>query len=131
MEEWGRSGGGYSRRVGAVDEFQVNTSNYSSEYGRSAGAVINTVTKSGTNAIHGESYYYRRNNTIGAANEFTTIPVQTSPGVFSLVNFKPTDLRDRWGFGIGGPIIRGKLFFFLGVSGFHPHLPRTSAAGEP
>ena len=130
-EERGRTRAGYSTPLAAVDEFQVNTSNYSSEYGRSAGAVINTVTKSGTNAIHGESYYYRRNNTIGAANEFTTIPVQTSPGVFSLVNFKPTDLRDRWGFGIGGPIIRDKLFFFVAFDGYHRNFPGTAVAGKP
>ncbi len=130
-EERGRTRAGYSTPLAAVDEFQVNTSNYSSEYGRSAGAVINTVTKSGTNNIHGEAYYYRRNNTIGAANEFTTIAVQTAPGTFSPVHFKPTDLRDRWGLGIGGPVMKDKLFWFLAYDGFHHNFPGTAVTGNP
>ncbi len=130
-EERGRTRAGYSTPMTAVDEFQVNTSNYSSEYGRSAGGVVNTVTKSGTNTIHGETYYYRRNNTIGAANEFTTIQVQSSPGVFSPINFKPTDLRDRWGFGIGGPLMKDKLFWFLAYDGFHHNFPGTAVASNP
>ena len=56
-EERGRTRAGYSTPKSAIDEFQVNTSNYSSEYGRSAGGVINTVTKSGTNGIHGETLF--------------------------------------------------------------------------
>src|SRR6202000_2568448 len=55
-EERGRTRIGYSTPKAAVEEFQVNTSNYSAEYGRSAGGVVNTVTKSGTNQIHGEVY---------------------------------------------------------------------------
>src|SRR5882672_11627083 len=130
-EERGRTRAGFSSPMAAVDEFQVNTSNYSSEYGRSAGGVVNTVTKSGTNTIHGETYYYRRNNTIGAANEFTTIQTQTAPGVFSPVHFKPTDLRDRWGFGIGGPLLKDKLFWFVAYDGFHHNFPGTGVASNP
>src|SRR5260370_37723984 len=85
-EERGRTRAGYSTPMTAVDEFQVNTSNYSSEYGRSAGGVVNTVTKSGTNTIHGETYYYRRHNTICPANEFTNLQVQISPGAFRPTN---------------------------------------------
>src|SRR5947199_9540181 len=61
-EERGRTRAGYSTPKVAVQEFQVNTSNYSSEYGRAAGAVINTVTKSGSNSFHGELYFYDRDN---------------------------------------------------------------------
>jgi hypothetical protein len=131
-EERGRTRVGYSTPMAAVDEFQVNTSNYSSEYGRSAGGVINTVTKSGTNAIHGEAYYYRRDNDFGAANKFTVIQVPTStPGVFTPVNFKPTDKRDRWGFGIGGPLMKDKLFWFVAYDGYHRNFPGTGVASNP
>src|SRR5260221_37160 len=57
-EERGRTRIGYSSPMAAVDEFQVNTSNHSSEYGRSAGGVVNTVTQSRTNALHRATYYY-------------------------------------------------------------------------
>ena len=70
-EERGRTRAGYSTPKAAIEEFQVNTSNYSAEYGRSAGGVVNTVTKSGTNSIHGEGYFYDRDNDWGATNPFT------------------------------------------------------------
>ena len=130
-EERGRTRIGYSTPPTAVDEFQVNTSNYSSEYGRSAGGVINTVTKSGTNAIHGEGYFYDRDNSWSAANEFTTIFVPTAPGVFSKVNFKPTDWRKRAGFSVGGPLIKDRLFWFVAYDWYHRNFPGTAVAGNP
>jgi hypothetical protein len=84
-EERGRTRAGYSSAKAAVQEFQVNTSNYSAEYGRAAGAVINTVSKSGTNQYHGEAYFYDRDNEWGATNPFTTILKQSSTGVFNPV----------------------------------------------
>src|SRR6267154_2643101 len=116
-EERGRTRVGYSTPQSAVEEFQVNTSNYSAEYGQSAGGVVNTVTKSGTNALHGELYYYRRDNDFGAANAFTSVNVANPAGGFSPQNFKPTDKRDRWGFGVGGAIKKDRLFWFLAYDG--------------
>src|SRR6266478_660143 len=110
-EERGRTRAGYSSAKAAVEEFQVNTSNYTSEYGRAAGAVVNTVTKSGTNHYHGEAYFFDRDNEWGATNPFTKITTQTSPGVFTSNPIKPTDVRKIWGGGIGGPIFKDKLFF--------------------
>ncbi|HEY0100865.1 MAG TPA: carboxypeptidase regulatory-like domain-containing protein, partial [Pyrinomonadaceae bacterium] len=69
-EERGRTRISYVVSQAAIREFQVNTSNYSAEYGRAAGAVINTVTKSGTNDFHGDLFYYNRNNRFGATNPF-------------------------------------------------------------
>ena len=112
-EERGRTRAGYSSAKAAVQEFQVNTSNYSAEYGRSAGGVINTVTKSGTNALHGEMYFYDRDNDWGAVNPFTVLTTQTSPGVFTPAPYKPKDWRKISGFALGGPIKKDKLFFFL------------------
>ena len=51
----------------AIREFQVNTSNYSAEYGRAAGGVTNAVTKSGTNKLHGDAFFYDRDNRLGAS----------------------------------------------------------------
>ncbi len=114
-EERGRTRAGYSTPKSAIEEFQVNTSNYSSEYGRSAGGVINTVTKSGTNGIHGETYFYDRDNVWGAANAFTAINVQTAPGVFTPQNFKPTDWRKMAGGAVGGACYQGQTVLLYGL----------------
>ncbi len=71
-EERGRTRLSYSLSLAAVQEFQVTTSNYSAEYGRAAGGVVNAVTKSGGNTIQGEGFYYIRDNKWGAQNPFTT-----------------------------------------------------------
>jgi hypothetical protein len=131
-EERGRTRAGYSTPKAAVDEFQVNTSDYSAEYGRAAGGVINTVTKSGTNTIHGEGYFYDRDNVWGAANAFTTEFVPSStPGVFNKVNFKPTDWRKMAGFSVGGPLIKDKLFLQVTYDWYHRNFPGTAVASNP
>src|SRR5215472_5676807 len=84
-EERGRTRAGYSSPKVAVQEFQVDTSNYSAEYGQAAGGVVNTVTKSGSNLIHGEAYFYDRDNSWGATNPFTTI-TQAQSGTFTCAN---------------------------------------------
>lgn len=131
-EERGRTRIGYSTPKEAVQEFQVNTSNYSSEYGRSAGGVVNTVTKSGTNQIHGSGYFFDRDNVWGAANAFTTVATQATPGgPFNVVNFKPTDWRKMAGFGVGGPLIKDKLFLYVAYDWYHRNFPGTAVASNP
>jgi hypothetical protein len=71
-EERGRTRISYSISQAAIREFQVNTSSYSAEYGRSAGGVVNAITKSGTNEFHGGAFYYQRNNKWGARNPLAT-----------------------------------------------------------
>ncbi|HXG85555.1 MAG TPA: TonB-dependent receptor [Pyrinomonadaceae bacterium] len=111
-EERGRTRINYVISQSAVREFQVNTSNYSAEYGRSAGGVINTVTKSGTNELHGELFYYNRNNRNGARNPLATrtLLVNGSPVI---VGIKPIDVRQQFGGAVGGPVIKDRLFFFF------------------
>ncbi|HWY68412.1 MAG TPA: carboxypeptidase regulatory-like domain-containing protein [Terriglobales bacterium] len=130
-EERGRTRAGYSSPKVAVQEFQINTSNYSSEYGRAAGAVINTVTKSGTNSFHGELYFYDRDNDWGAKNPFTKVTTQTSPGVFTQSVIKPKDWRKMWGLGVGGPIIKDKLFFFFTYDQYRRNFPGLGTLTSP
>ncbi len=130
-EERGRTRIGYSSAKAAVQEFQVNTSNYSAEYGRAAGAVVNTVTKSGTNQYHGEVYFYDRDNSWGAINPFTTLTTQTSPGVFTTSPYAPTDVRKMYGFGLGGPIKKDKIFFFFAFDRYDRNFPGTAKATSP
>jgi hypothetical protein len=107
-EERGRTRIQYSVSQAAVREFQVNTSNYSAEYGRAAGGVINTVTRSGTNDFHGQVFYFQRNNRWGARNPSALLPSASGP-----VAIKPEDVRHQFGGAIGGPIVKDKLFFFF------------------
>ena len=130
-EERGRTRAGYSTPRVAVQEFQVNTSNYSAEYGRAAGAVINTVTRSGTNQFHGEGYFLDRDNDWGAVNHFNTITTQTSPGVFQSTVVNPKDWRKISGGGIGGPIIKDKLFFFFTYDQYRRVFPGVALESGP
>ncbi|HEX4277071.1 MAG TPA: TonB-dependent receptor [Bryobacteraceae bacterium] len=98
---------GYSSQVvqpspDAIAEFKVITSNFSAEYGRVGGGVINAVLRSGSNQFHGTAYEFLRNTSLNAVG-FTF-----SPTVF----LKPTLQRNQFGATIGGPIIKNKLFFF-------------------
>ncbi|HTC94066.1 MAG TPA: TonB-dependent receptor [Terriglobales bacterium] len=131
-EERGRTRAGYSTPKVAIEEFQVNTSNYSAEYGRSAGGVVNTVTKSGTNQIHGEAYFYDRDNDWGATNPFSKIQVPNATGTaFNPVPFKPKDWRKMTGFGVGGPAIKDKLFWFLAYDYYIRNFPGFGVASNP
>jgi hypothetical protein len=113
-EERGRTRISYSISQAAIREFQVNTSSYSAEYGRSAGGVVNAITKSGTNEFHGGVFYYQRNNKWGARNPlaFRSVPNPNGAG-FVPEGFKPEDVRHQFGGTIGGPIAKDKAFFFF------------------
>lgn len=111
-EERGRTRIGYVISQAAIREYQVNTSNYSAEYGRSAGGVINAVTKSGTNEFHGSGFFFDRNNKWGARNPKSFI-TQIVNGVPTPVALKPKDVRYQFGGTVGGPIVKDKAFFFF------------------
>jgi len=130
-EERGRTRAGYSTAQTAIREFQVNTGVYSAEFGRAVGGVVNSVTKSGTNALHGEAYFYHRGDELAAPNPYTTTVVYNpTTGVASQINFKPKDKRNQYGFGIGGPIIKDKLFFFYAFDEYRRNFPGTARAGN-
>jgi outer membrane receptor protein involved in Fe transport len=124
-EERGRTRISYSISQSAIREFQVNTSSYSAEYGRSAGGVVNAVTKSGTNEFHGDAFYFQRNNKWGARNPRSFI-TQNVGGVFTPVAFKPVDVRHQFGGTIGGPIVKDKAFFFFSYDEQRRNFPGVS-----
>ena len=131
-EERGRTRASYSVSQVAVQEFQVNSSNYSAEYGRAAGGVINTVTRSGGNQFHGELFFYDRDNVLGAENPYTTLTTQVA-GSSNYVTYpyKPKDWRKQWGFGAGGPLLRNKLFWFYSYDQSQRNFPGTARASDP
>ena len=131
-EERGRTRAGYSTAQSAVREFQVATGVYSAELGRAVGGVVNSVTKSGTNSLHGEAFFYNRNSSRsafqpGATN--TTFNATTNAYVTS--PFRPKDNRNQYGFGVGGPIIKDKLFFFYAFDAYRRNFPGTAKANNP
>jgi hypothetical protein len=129
-EERGRTRSAYSISQGAIREFQVNTSNYSAEYGRSAGGVTNAVTKSGTNEFHGSGFIYDRNNKWGARNPRSTI-TQLVNGVSTPVAFKAKDVRYQFGGTVGGPIVKDKAFFFFSYDQQKRNFPGVSVFTSP
>jgi hypothetical protein len=129
-EERGRTRISYSISQSAIREFQVNTSNYSAEYGRAAGGVTNAVTKSGTNELHGDAFYFQRNNELGARNPraFQTVLVN---GVSTQVGIKPEDVRHQFGGTLGGPIAKDKLFFFFSYDQQKRNFPGLGVFADP
>src|SRR5690349_1075103 len=125
-EERGRTRISYSTSEASIQEFQVNTSNYSAEYGRAAGGVVNAVTKSGTNQIHGDVFWYDRSSDWGAINPFQLHRVN---GV--LVPFLPENKRHQFGGGIGGALVKGKLFWFFSADQQLQPFPAVANSGTP
>src|SRR5437660_7665228 len=95
---------GGSLGVDAIQEFSVLTSNYSAEYGKTSGGVINAITRSGTGAFHGSAYEFLRNSVLDARNFFD------GPQI-------PSFKRNQFGGSIGGPIIPKRTFFFADYEG--------------
>ncbi|MDX6404137.1 MAG: hypothetical protein QOH70_1592 [Blastocatellia bacterium] len=129
-EERGRTRIGYVISQAAIREYQVNTSNYSAEYGRSAGGVINAVTKSGTNQFHGTAFLFDRNNKWGARNPRSFVN-QLIGGVSTPVAYKAPDVRYQFGGAIGGPIVKDKAFFFFSYDQQKRNFPGVAVFSVP
>jgi hypothetical protein len=111
-EERGRTREAYSTSGSAVREFAVNTGVYSAEYGRAAGGVVTSVTKSGSNQLHGQAYFYDRESKWNAFNDFSKLTtLNTTTNTYVAAPIKPEDLRKIYGFTVGGAIIQDKLFW--------------------
>ncbi len=90
----------------ALQEFKVQTGSFSAEFGHSAGAVVNASIKSGTNQVHGDAWEYMRNNDLGEAS-----PTEWASGVTTPTSVLPYH-QNQFGFTLGGPVVKNKLFFF-------------------
>jgi hypothetical protein len=101
----GIAGGLSTPNIDATQEFRVITGNFNAEYGRNTGAVINVVTKNGTNDFHGNAYIYYRSDRF-SARDFFDVSGEAAPLQ-----------RKQFGASIGGPIMKDKLFFFFNYEG--------------
>jgi Carboxypeptidase regulatory-like domain/TonB dependent receptor len=88
----------------AIQEVQVQTLNFSAEYGRNDGAIVNVITRSGTNSFHGDAFYSGRNTALNTRNYFDQVA-------------KTPLHQNQFGAALGGPIIKDKTFFFLAYEG--------------
>lgn len=88
--------------IDAIQEFKILRNSYGPEYGQAMGAIVNIVTKGGTNQFHGGAYYFGRNDALNATDYFNNL------------NGTPKDKlrRNDYGYNLGGPIVKDKLFFF-------------------
>src|SRR5216683_1790379 len=109
---------GGSLGVDAIQEFSVLTSNYSAEYGKTSGGVINAITRSGTGAFHGSAYEFLRNSALDARNFFDDTKI-------------PSFKRNQFGGSIGGPIIRERTFFFFDYEGIRQSKGITAVTTVP
>jgi hypothetical protein len=100
-----------------VQEFRVSSNGYGAESGRAGGAVVNVVTKSGTNQWHGSAFYYLRDSSIGGA----------AP---AFVGFNPGNRQHQFGATLGGPIQRSKTFLFAGYDQHIFHVPAVVEFGN-
>ncbi len=104
---------GVKPSIDAIQEVSVQTNDYAAETGRTPGAVVNIITKSGTNQFHGSLFEFFQNNALNARNPFDPVPNVTTP-------ISPqSELRQNdFGGSLGGPIIKNRTFFFGAVEEF-------------
>jgi hypothetical protein len=92
--------------ISTIQEFRIDNSTFSAEYGQSSGAIVNVATRSGSSDFHGELFEFFRNDAFDARNFFTLTSSEPSP-------FK----RNQFGANLGGPFVKGKTFFFVAYEG--------------
>jgi hypothetical protein len=111
----------FSPSVDVVQEFKMQTNFFSAEYGQTGGAVVNMVTRSGTNQLHGTGYYFLRDAALNANDWFSNRAGRAIPSFH----------RDQFGGVIGGPVIKNKTFFFGGYEYTKQESPTSATISVP
>lgn len=111
----------------AIAEFKMLLNSYGPEYGQASGSVISIITRSGTNAFHGSAFYNGRNDALNTYTYFSA----PNGGKGLPLDGKDKQRRNDWGYSIGGPIIRDKLFFFWNQEWNHEIKGRQVSACVP
>ena len=109
----GGLGGITSQNPDSTEEFRVITNNFAPEYGRNNGAIIDVITRAGTNHWHGNAFYFGRWDALGARDYFNHQVDPTSGAVAP----KNPYVRNLYGASLGGPIVKDKTFFFVNYQG--------------
>jgi len=111
------SGAPYVYSIDSIKEFQAETSNYSVEFGQAAGGQVNAITKSGTNHIHGDAFYYLRYPDLNALDPYSKFQALHNNGNPFLLT-QPIHQQHQFGGSVGGPLIKDRLFGFFTYDGF-------------
>jgi outer membrane receptor protein involved in Fe transport len=114
----------YVYSLDSIQEFQVSPSNYGAEFGQAAGGIVNAITRSGGNAVHGDLFYYLRYPALNALD-----PVAKAGGIYT----QPVHQQHQFGGSVGGPLVKDKLFYFFTYDGSRKVFPIsfTSTAAFP
>lgn len=119
VQEFGFSGTSVIPNLDSIAEFRILTNNFDAEYGNYSGGQVNVITKSGTNQLHGNAFEFLRNTSLDARNYFDP------------VGQKGAYHQNQFGGTLGGPIKRGKLFFFADYQGNRKVVGVTQKVGLP
>jgi hypothetical protein len=111
------SGAPYVYSSDSIKEFQAETAVYSVEFGQAAGGQVNAITKNGTNAIHGDAFYYLRYPDLNALDPYSKFQALHNNGSPFLLT-QPIHQQNQFGGSVGGPIIKDRLFYFFTYDGF-------------
>jgi hypothetical protein len=112
------SGAPYVYSLDSIKEFQAQASNYSVEFGQAAGGQVNAITKSGSNAFHGDLFYTLRYPSLNALDPYNKYQALHNNGNKFLLT-QPIHQQQAFGGSVGGPLIKNKLFGFFTYDGFH------------
>jgi len=112
------SGAPYVYSLDSIKEFQAQASNYSVEFGQAAGGQVNAITKSGTNALHGDLFYSLRYPSLNALDPYNKYQALHNNGNSFLLT-QPIHQQQSFGGSVGGSLIKNKLFGFFTYDGFH------------
>jgi len=117
VEESKNNGASIIPSLDSIQEFRVLTNSFDAEYGRFSGAIVNVVTKTGTNSLHGSAYEFLRNEKLDARNFFDLNKTDPATGNQIPNSARGVFKRNQYGFTFGGPILRNRLFFFSDYQG--------------
>jgi len=109
--------------IDSIQEFKIETNSPSAEFGRFNGGVVNLTMKSGTNNWHGSVFEFFRNEALNARNAFAPATAANP--------HKPEFRRNKYGFALGGPVIRNNTFFFLDYQGSRQSIGRVRTSTVP
>ncbi len=116
IDQIGSTRDSFGASLEEVKEFQVLSNNYNAEYGQAGGVILNVITKSGTNNIHGDGHFYARGRNLGSSQFFYNLDNPPDRAPF---------FKHEGGFTLGGPFVKDKTFWFASLEKTHQGVPLT------